>query len=227
MHRVSDECRNSDEGRVSSSFQAFCPVLRFQAYSNAQHYRQLQQNLTQFCQSLDCLSLIIINTSGQIQFITSQATQHLQCYFAESNDSLHLPDHLWAWVKHQISSITHNSDLPNACLPLRIEQDGKQLVIRLVIEKDDNQYLLLLEEQTLPLLPSLELLGLSPRETEVLYWVIRGEDNQSIAKRLAIHLSTVRKHLESIFRKLGVQSRTEAIAQALEKLGILNSPPLI
>jgi DNA-binding CsgD family transcriptional regulator len=198
----------------------------FQAYSNAQHYHQLQQNLTQFCQSLDCLSLIILNTSGHIQFITSQATQHLQRYFAESNESLPLPAHLWAWVKHQISSVAHSSELPNARLPLRIEQDGKQLVIRLVVEQNDDRYLLLLEEQTLSLLPSLELLGLSPRETEVLYWVIRGEDNQSIAKHLGIHLGTVRKHLESIFHKLGVQSRTEAIAQALEKLGVLNSSPL-
>ncbi|MBW4619514.1 MAG: hypothetical protein KME17_09165 [Cyanosarcina radialis HA8281-LM2] len=41
---------------------------------------------------------------------------------------------------------------------------------------------------------------------------------------LSVHIATVRKHLESIFPKLGVQSRTEAIAVALEKLGILNSP---
>ncbi|NJK30483.1 MAG: helix-turn-helix transcriptional regulator [Acaryochloris sp. SU_5_25] len=77
------------------------------------------------------------------------------------------------------------------------------------------------------MLSALELLGLSSRETEILYWVIRGQDNQAIANRLDIHLSNVRKHLESIFRKLGVQSRTEAIAQALEKLGILNSVPLV
>lgn len=81
----------------------------------------------------------------------------------------------------------------------------------------------MLEEHQLSLLPLLELLGLSNRETEVLYWVMRGKDNQAIAKQLDIHLSTVRKHLESIYHKLDVQSRTEAIAQALDKLGIVVS----
>jgi DNA-binding CsgD family transcriptional regulator len=102
----------------------------------------------------------------------------------------------------------------------------KQLVIRLVIESDRDRYLLLLEEQLLSLLPALNLLGLSSRETEILYWLMRGKDNQAIAQQLDLHGSTVRKHLESIYRKLGVQSRTEAIAQALDKLGILTSPPV-
>ncbi len=111
-------------------------------------------------------------------------------------------------------------------MPLRIEQAGKQLVIRLVVEQPRVQYLLLLEEQTLPLLNSLELLGLSQRETEVLFCVMQGRDNKAIALQLSVHKSTVRKHLESIYCKLGVQSRTEAIAQALEKLGFLHSLPL-
>jgi predicted ArsR family transcriptional regulator len=44
---------------------------------------------------------------------------------------------------------------------------------------------------------------------------------KSIASQLSINISTVRKHLENIYQKLGVQSRTEAIAQALTKLGFL------
>jgi len=112
-------------------------------------------------------------------------------------------------------------------LPLRIQQDGKQLTIRLVVEQMAERYLLLLEEQTLSLLKSLELLGLSQRETEVLLRVMQGNDNKAIAAQLSVGKSTVRKHLESIFHKLGIQSRTEAIAYALEKLGILNALPLI
>jgi DNA-binding CsgD family transcriptional regulator len=112
-------------------------------------------------------------------------------------------------------------------LLLRIEQTNKQLIVRLAIEPNEDRYLLLLEEQTLSLLLSLELLGLSPRETEVLYWVIRGKDNQAIARHLKVYISTVRKHLESIFDKLEVQSRTEAIAKALEKLGISICHPCV
>jgi DNA-binding CsgD family transcriptional regulator len=193
----------------------------FQAYSNAQRYQQMQQQITQLHQSLNCLNLIILNHLGQIQSITPLATQWLQTYFAKPTHPGDLPEHLWAWVRYQVSSFTSNP-LPKTCLPLRMTQSDKQLVIRFVIDPLSDRYLLLLEEQSLSLLDSLELLGLSQREAEVLQWVIRGKDNQEIAKRLEIHLSTVRKHLESIYRKLGVQSRTEAISQALEKLGIFN-----
>jgi ATP/maltotriose-dependent transcriptional regulator MalT len=95
------------------------------------------------------------------------------------------------------------------------------LTIRLIIEPTGAQYLLLLEEQTLASVNSLELLGLSQRETEVLSLIIQGNDNKTIATKINVQVSTVRKHLENIYRKLDVQSRTEAIAQALDKLGFL------
>ena len=143
----------------------------FQAYGNAQHYQQLQQDLSQLQQSLNHLGLVILNTEGQVQFITPQAVGWLETYFAKPTGSLQLPDHLWAWVKHQVA-VTQKPDIPKACLPLRIQQADKQLVIRFVVEPGD-QYLLLLEEQTLSVLNSLELLGLSQRETEILFWVMQ------------------------------------------------------
>jgi DNA-binding CsgD family transcriptional regulator len=198
----------------------------FQAYCNAQHCQQLQQDLSQLQQSLNHLGLVILDTEGQVQFVTPQAVVLLKNYFSKPTGSLQLPDHLWAWIKHQVTCLTKNLDLPKACLPLRIQQAGKQLVIRLVVEQPGDRYLLLLDEQT-PSLLNLELLGLSPREAEVLYWVMQGKDNKAIAAQLSVSKSTVRKHLESIYCKLGIQSRTEAIAQALEKLGLLNALPLI
>jgi hypothetical protein len=95
-----------------------------QAYQNARHYQQIQQNLTQLHQSLDRLGLIIVNTSGQIQLMTAHATQCLQSYFAKPINSRQLPDFLWAWVRYQSSSI-EKSDSQAACLPLRVEQAGK------------------------------------------------------------------------------------------------------
>ena len=193
----------------------------FQAYCNAQHYQQLQQDLSQLQQSLNHLSLVILDSEGQVQSITPQAVVWLETYFSKPTGFLQLPEHLRAWVKHQVT-FTKKPDLPKTCLPLRIEQRGKQLVIHLIVEQLGEQYLLLLEEQTLSLLNLLELLGLSQRETEVLFWVIQGKDNKLIASQLSVGKSTVRKHLESIYCKLGVQSRTEAIAQALEKTGFLH-----
>jgi DNA-binding CsgD family transcriptional regulator len=199
----------------------------FQAYCNAQQYQQLQEDLSQLQQSLNHIGLIVLDHEGQVQSIVPPSIIWLETYFSTPTRSNQLPDHLWSWVKHQITGLIENPDLPKACLPLRIQQNGQELVIRLIVEQIGERYLLLLEEQTLSPLNSLALLGLSQRETEVLSWIMQGKDNKAIATQLSINVSTVRKHLESIYSKLGVQSRTEAIAQALAKLGLLQSPPIL
>jgi LuxR family maltose regulon positive regulatory protein len=61
---------------------------------------------------------------------------------------------------------------------------------------------------------------LSPRELDVLRLVAAGLTNQAIADRLFIAVSTVKSHTHSIYGKLGVRNRTQAIAQA-RTLGLL------
>jgi LuxR family maltose regulon positive regulatory protein len=56
---------------------------------------------------------------------------------------------------------------------------------------------------------------LSSREIEVLQLLAAGASNQVLAQRLVIAVGTVKRHLSNIFLKLGVQSRTQAIAKAL------------
>jgi DNA-binding CsgD family transcriptional regulator len=56
--------------------------------------------------------------------------------------------------------------------------------------------------------------GLTKREAEVLGWVARGKTNAEIAAALFISPLTVRTHLENIFEKLGVRTRTAAAARA-------------
>lgn len=62
--------------------------------------------------------------------------------------------------------------------------------------------------------PEIEL---SERETQVLKLAAKGMSNSDIAKELFINVRTVQGHLSSIFNKLGVGSRTEAIFQAVKK----------
>jgi DNA-binding CsgD family transcriptional regulator len=57
---------------------------------------------------------------------------------------------------------------------------------------------------------SLPALGLTRREDEVLRWVARGKSNREIADALSIAPGTVKKHLDHIYAKLGVTTRTEA-----------------
>lgn len=61
-------------------------------------------------------------------------------------------------------------------------------------------------------------LGLSPKEAEVLLWVAQGKTNVETALILGITEATVKKHLEHIFEKLGVEKRGAASLIALEAL---------
>ena len=67
----------------------------------------------------------------------------------------------------------------------------------------------------------LEKLGLTPREAEVLVWVAQGKSNGDIAVICGMAEKTVKKHLGSVFQKLGVESRNAATLCALE---ILSAP---
>ena len=59
-------------------------------------------------------------------------------------------------------------------------------------------------------------LGISPRELEVLDLISRGMSNQEIADRLFVSLHTVKSHTSSLFLKLDVNRRTQAIRKARE-----------
>ncbi|WP_433628359.1 LuxR C-terminal-related transcriptional regulator [Nocardia sp. CA-120079] len=58
---------------------------------------------------------------------------------------------------------------------------------------------------------------LSPREIEVLRLVADGSSNREIAKELFLSETTVKSHLVHIYAKLGVRSRTSAVARAREQ----------
>ena len=58
--------------------------------------------------------------------------------------------------------------------------------------------------------------SLSPRENQVLHWVSQGKTNKEIGVILELSPRTVQKHLEHIYQKMGVESRTAAAAKAYE-----------
>lgn len=59
--------------------------------------------------------------------------------------------------------------------------------------------------------------GLTQRESEILSFVVNGLSNRAIAAKLVIGEETVKSHLSSIYRKLGVSDRTGAVATALRE----------
>lgn len=60
--------------------------------------------------------------------------------------------------------------------------------------------------------------GLTARESEVYVWLTRGKTNREIAQILEMSPRTVNKHLEPLFRKLGVDNRTSAATMAIQYL---------
>ena len=67
----------------------------------------------------------------------------------------------------------------------------------------------------------LKKLGLTPRATETLLWLAQGKTNSDIASILGVTESTIKKHVQEMFEKLGVETRGAAMVCALE---VLNAP---
>jgi DNA-binding NarL/FixJ family response regulator len=64
---------------------------------------------------------------------------------------------------------------------------------------------------------------LTAREREIITLLAEGHDNRNIETRLRIAEKTARNHVSSVFRKLGVKSRAQAVAFARDlRSGLLN-----
>jgi len=75
------------------------------------------------------------------------------------------------------------------------------------------------ERQAAPAAEVATLPGLTPRQMDVLRCVIQGKPNKVIARELDVAEATVKVHLSSVLRALGVHNRTEAV-YAAAKLGL-------
>lgn len=175
-------------------------------------------------QILDRVGAIVVEIAGEVQFMTQRAEELLNQYFLPCIP-YSLPESVQNWFQEQISRVAYKGNVASRCLPLHVQQAGKQLVIRLIPAPIKEQYLLLLEEEELPSFSiyALKLLGLTKREAEVLFWISKDKSNAAIAKAIGCSEGTVRKHLEHLYEKLGVQTRTAAVMVALEKLGFFQS----
>ncbi|APZ44332.1 response regulator transcription factor [Acidihalobacter ferrooxydans] len=135
-----------------------------------------------------------------IHWATPQAHRLLQPLM-DANDRLPLPLRQW---------LQSASDRPYA-----LWHDGERLQFS-QIEPG------LLQIQRHTALPEPEALAralqLTEREAQVLYWVILGKTNREAGEILAISPRTVNKHLEHVFEKLGVETRTAAASKALGAL---------
>ena len=112
-----------------------------------------------------------------------------------------------------------------AALPRDADGESLAAAVRAVVQGlvvlDDSLAAALLGDlQNAPAAPPDLVESLTPREAEVLQLLTQGLPNKAIAQRLGISDHTVKFHVNAILGKLGVQSRGEAIVQAV-RLGLV------
>ena len=108
--------------------------------------------------------------------------------------------------------------------PLTTPRGARQLVATLQGQTVDEDWLIVLREvsDAATVEATMQAFGLTLRESEVLYWVAKGKTNRDIGDILGSSPATVKKHLERVYEKLGVETRTAAAALAMQKVRELN-----
>lgn len=148
---------------------------------------------------------------------TSKVQAWLEKYFPEAAFALpELPPRLQTWLHQNASSADADESAPSLLLSRR----NGRLTIRLTKSKRGGENLLLLRETNNPGANPRDAscsghiadYNLTPREADVLAWLAKGKTNRDIAEILGMSPRTVNKHLEHIFVKLGVETRSAAAA---------------
>ena len=176
-----------------------------QAYENAEAATHLHRKLDSVQRNLEQLErpLVMVDAECRVLAITETACRLLMHYFSPWKETNELPGVVEAWVHCRQSEtlVTHGN--------------GKQLVIRLIAEETSLR--LSLSEETVSAVSDTQFPGdLTKQELRVLSWVSLGRTNREIGEILGVSARTVQKHLERIFQKLGVESRTAAAARMWE-----------
>lgn len=156
--------------------------------------------------------LVALDLQGALVWCTPEARKLLaQVDPAWEQDSGHLPDQLNAPARELLKEPARPGTSVRIAFPgieielIRLEGERPHETLIRIAEIRERAAVELLQKQY----------GLTPREAEVLLWVSYGKSNRLISEILGISPRTVNKHLEQIFRKLGVETRAAAAALAV------------
>jgi CheY-like chemotaxis protein/DNA-binding CsgD family transcriptional regulator len=177
--------------------------------------------------------------TGRLVWQTPLARAWLPAYFDCPADVM--PQPLLAWLQAAERAVSEGREVR----PLTIEKSkidvagagpaptatattitggARQLVCTLQGRTTDEDWLVVLREVSDAATVDAIVLTfrLTLRESEVLYWVAKGKTNRDIGDILGSSPATVKKHLERVYEKLGVETRTAAAAMAMQKVRALN-----
>jgi DNA-binding CsgD family transcriptional regulator len=157
--------------------------------------------------------VVFLRRSGR-HLISPRARYWLTLYFDDgSARGDQLPEDLHRWIREQVEHLGRGDSLTVPSRPLIVKREATRLSMRLIPDSPDD-LLVLEEENTKVDYAERQQLDLTPREAEVLHWVREGKTNKDIGAILRASPRTVGKHLERVFSKLGVETRTAAAARA-------------
>jgi len=130
------------------------------------------------------------------------------------------PAPVQAWLAQCLALLAQGNEAPQ----LTLERGPAQLRFRLHQQTGDNDsgddWLIVMREVSdAAVIDALALsLKLTAKEAQVLYWLVKGKTNKDIGDILGNSPMTVKKHLERIFVKLGVETRTAAAGLAMRRI---------
>lgn len=157
-------------------------------------------------------AMIVLGPDGAVIHSSALARQLFAEYCPGEADDSAFPQQVVSWQRG------NDAELSSA---LTISAPWGRLRVRALSGRTPEGWrLLLLDDQrtsAMPSLKSLRALGLTDRQAQVLRLLACGHGTQKIADHLYLSPATVRKHLENIYERVGVKSRTEAVALALQQ----------
>jgi CheY-like chemotaxis protein/DNA-binding CsgD family transcriptional regulator len=167
-------------------------------------------------------TMVVRERDGRRVWQTALARRLMGEHFG-GGDAQYLPPEVIAWVARE--SLRRRAGAEPAMLT--VARSGRRLTFALheVGEEvgGEGEWLLVLREaDDAAMITAMTLaFKLTAREAEVLYWVVKGKTNRDIGDILGASAATVKKHLEHVFAKLGVETRTAAAALAIGKVSQL------
>jgi DNA-binding CsgD family transcriptional regulator len=131
--------------------------------------------------------------------------------------SAHLPPPVQQWLDEEQAALAsgHPERLSQ---PMVSYRHGRRLTIRFIPGGSGPNLLWLHEQESEHDATPLRRLGLTERQAQVLWLLTKGISTKEIAQELDLSVGTVKKHLEHVYRKLGVSTGTAAVAQAFDAL---------
>lgn len=160
-------------------------------------------------------AIAVLPQTGEIIWQTPLARKLINSYFEdEHKQAIKTPALVKDWV------LNIDSHKTKTLRPLIVPSHSGRLILTAGDLHSDEQWLMLLrEESEVAQTEALRsLFELTRRESEVLHWVIMGKTDKSIGEILGTSPRTVNKHMEHVFEKLGVETRTAAASLAVNKL---------